>query len=541
MSVEEIDFRNNSNCNRGILIKAGLEKMEYCLCPPGYYGNQCQMQNQRVSLTIQFNKECDSNCRGIYSIILILIDSNKIIHSYEQMTYISTRNCDLKHHFNLLYQSRPKDLTKNYTIHIDIYNRIDLTYYTSWIIPIPFVFLPVNRISTHVTIPSHPIESIRENDCNCSSSSICIGIVNHRSICLCSFNKSGPRCFLPSACQSNPCYNGGQCIPEDDRWSINRFICLCPEGYFGETCQEKNMRIDISFDDVEIPQALLIYFVTVQTKADPVITTISKKIGLDEDTTTVYTSMVYNMIFVQFQSEYYLIFIQMKAIHRSENAIKVKSSHLCPSIHLLLDKQIATLPFLRRAKFYHIPCKDNLQLSCFHDSESLMCLCNKDRYANCFPFHFANKSTCLGRTRCENDGQLRKKKSITIARWIIVGIILSTFISYIHDLFYRQLINADEEHRTWCIIRYSFLPKIFDSIIRIIHFVIPFILNLISALIIIITVARVRSNAHKKKKYKQHLYEQFNEHKRLIISPIILLIFVTICERYKTLLLLRVS
>jgi hypothetical protein len=65
MSVEEIDFRNNSNCNRGILIKAGLEKMEYCLCPPGYYGNQ------RVSLTVQFSKECDSNCRGIYSIILI--------------------------------------------------------------------------------------------------------------------------------------------------------------------------------------------------------------------------------------------------------------------------------------------------------------------------------------------------------------------------------------------------------------------------------------------------------------------------------------
>jgi hypothetical protein len=59
--------------------------------------------------------------------------------------------------------------------------------------------------------------------------------------------------FSVAACQFNPCYNGGQCIPEDDRWSINRFICLCPEGYFGETCQEKNMRIDISFNDVEIP------------------------------------------------------------------------------------------------------------------------------------------------------------------------------------------------------------------------------------------------------------------------------------------------
>jgi hypothetical protein len=105
-----------------------------------------------------------------------------------------------------------------------------------------------------------------------------------------------------------------------------------------------------------------------------------------------------------------------------------------------------------------------------------------------------------------------------------IGIILITFVSYIHDPFYRRLIDDDEEHRRWCIIQYSSLSKMIDSIIRIIHFIFPFVLNLICALIIIITVARAHSNVHKKKEYKKHLREQLNEHKHLIISPIILLL-----------------
>ena len=34
-----------------------------------------------------------------------------------------------------------------------------------------------------------------------------------------------------------------------------------------------------------------------------------------------------------------------------------------------------------------------------------MCLCNEDRYANCFPFDFTKTSPCQRRTRCQNGGQ----------------------------------------------------------------------------------------------------------------------------------------
>jgi hypothetical protein len=106
-------------------------------------------------------------------------------------------------------------------------------------------------------------------------------------------------------------------------------------------------------------------------------------------------------------------------------------------------------------------------------------------------------------------------------------VILFSIVSVIQDPKHRQLIYDEEEERTWCIVRYSFLVQIYDSTIRIIHFIIPFCIHFISSIIIIITsAARTHSNAREKQSYKRYLQEQFHEHKYLIISPIILIILV---------------
>ncbi|CAF2050960.1 unnamed protein product [Rotaria magnacalcarata] len=726
---KKLNFIHNSICHRGILIELGKEKIESCLCPPSYYGKQCQFQSQRISLTLKIGKECAPNCRGVYGVVLALIDHQKIIHSYEQLTYITTINCDLKYNLYFLYGSRPKDLTKNYSIHIDIYDRVDLSYYMSWTIPVRLVFLPVNRISVHMIIPSHPMHpieqcplvcghhgqcrryintaeyfchcssgwsgircTVHQNKCDCSSSSICIGIANNRSICLCPLDKFGPRCFIPSVCSDRPCKNNGQCVPKDDRLSIKEFFCICPEGYFGNTCEMKNRRIHISFHSIEIPRILFAYLITVQTKADPLITIISKKISLDQDSVTLFMSIHFNMILLQIQSNYYLSFLPVNATQASDIEIELKPIHYCAPIDKLLDKQTNSFSLLHRVKFYHVPCKTQSLLICFHDYEAFMCLCNKDRHANCFPFHFNKNSTCTGRGQCENEGQCisdrstcptsiicicaecyygtkcqfttegsslsldiilgyqirpdipildqriavkitfastillafisyvsstlsiltfrsksvrqvgcgfymlalsvvslftatvftlklclliafqtlsitnrtaekincisiefilqslvvienwlatcisierallvtrydnsTKQNTIKIARLAIPGIILCTLISFMHDPFYRELVNDEYEHRTWCVIRYSPSAKIYDSALQIFHYVVPFFINCISAHIIIINVARTHSAARKNKTRKQHLREQLSEHKHLIISPLILI------------------
>lgn len=231
--------------------------------------------------------------------------------------------------------------------------------------------------------------------------------MDNRSICLCPPNKSGRRCFIQSICQSNPCKNGGQCVPEDDRVSMSTFTCIFGVGYSGSTCDEKDTRIEISLSNVKIPQSLKIDFVTVHKKDDPSITTVVKKAAFDQDSIVLYTSVLFNLIFVQIDTEFYLAFLQVNALRLAHVRLEMKTFHRCSSVQSLFDEQTCTFPLLRRAKYYHVLCQNHSQLSCLYDKEGFMCLCYKDNYANCFSFDFNKTSVCPGRTICENEGQCR--------------------------------------------------------------------------------------------------------------------------------------
>ncbi|CAF4314232.1 unnamed protein product, partial [Adineta steineri] len=238
-----------------------------CLCPESYYGDQCQYQNQRVSLTIRLRQE-NLNKLNVIGIIIRLVDHTGFVHSYEQITYKSVINCNTKYNMHLLYQNRPRDMTKNYTIYIDAYDKVNLTYLISWIFPVKFLFMPVNRMSVQLKIPtkqnchllcsdkylksltndntqscrcSNRMNSIStlQNRCNCALDSICVGFKENRSICLCRLNKTGPQCYLNSICQmKNICMNNGICVPHDSRQSLNNFACVCPNGFSGELCEK---------------------------------------------------------------------------------------------------------------------------------------------------------------------------------------------------------------------------------------------------------------------------------------------------------------
>ncbi|CAF3878345.1 unnamed protein product [Rotaria sp. Silwood2] len=60
---------------------------------------------------------------------------------------------------------------------------------------------------------------------------------------------------------------------------------------------------------------------------------------------------------------------------------------------------------LRRIKYFHIPCKERLNLAYFYDEE-FICICDYDlREANCFPFSHSRNYTCEGLNPCENQGR----------------------------------------------------------------------------------------------------------------------------------------
>ena len=70
--------------------------------------------------------------------------------------------------------------------------------------------------------------------------------------------------------------------------------------------------------------------------------------------------------------------------------------------------------------------------------------------------------------------------------------------------------------------RYSLNLEIYNYITNIIHFFGPFLMNIISAIILIIQQARRKSNVHTDRVYREHLREQYQENRHLLISPIVL-------------------
>ena len=716
-------------CNRGIPIRIRVngDKHEiHCLCPPSYYGDTCQYQNQRISLTLQVR--VTSDWRSVFTFVITLIDEERNIESHEHIEYLSTRDCDAKFNVHLLYSTRPKNTSKNYSIQIDAFNKWTLNYRASWIFPLQYPFLPVHRLPVLLTVPFTHVEPFHTcksscihgqcfsyvNDkrstfcrcepgwlgihcsiryrCDCAPNSLCIS----DTICVCPRNRFGSRCYLQSACNSELCENGGQCIPTVERYTIshlNKSTCVCLQEYYGDRCQYRQTRIDISFhSELIISQSILLHFIRTQNKAESIRGSTIKRIPSAQNSVSVFISIAFNIAFVEMFDNYYLIILREQAIASVNISTKIVPSHRCPSIDELFNKTFANQHLLKRIKYYHIPCQERIDLVCFYD-EVHFCLCDLARRANCFEFDHNMTFDCRGYNLCENGGQcfqddpkcptsaicgclecyygsrcqlstkgsalsldailgyhihprtgisrqsivvkisaaltttifslgfvgsffsfltfrrkkictvgcglylltssvtsmiimcvfamkfwfllvsqmisignrsfvlvqcvcvdfllrllvstndwlsacvaierainvsigidFNKQKSKHVAKWIILVVFLFTISTHIHDPISRQLINDEEEQRMWCVTKYSSTLQIFDWVVNIVHFSIPFATNFISALVIVITAARRRSNVKKSQSYKKILREQFQRHKHLLISPFILIL-----------------
>ena len=83
------------------------------------------------------------------------------------------------------------------------------------------------------------------------------------------------------------------------------------------------------------------------------------------------------------------------------------------------------------------------------------------------------------------------------------------------------MIDDTEDQHTWCSVRYSSLFRMFDSVVYIFHFFIPLSINLLSAIIIIVHVARSHANVRTNQTYTEHFKEELRLQKYSIINPIL--------------------
>jgi hypothetical protein len=132
-----------------------------------------------------------------------------------------------------------------------------------------------------------------------------------------------------------------------------------------------------------------------------------------------------------------------------------------------------------------------------------------------------------------------RAKSKRFARWIVIFLPICIMGSIVHEPIKRELFeyksetNKTLEYTTeeytresyvWCITRYSRFLQTYNTVILFFHLLAPFTANLFSALFIIFGVARQRLAMQRGRSYKELVYEQLNEHKQLLISPLVLVI-----------------
>ncbi|CAF1390961.1 unnamed protein product [Rotaria sp. Silwood1] len=288
----------------------------------------------------------------------------------------------------------------------------------------------------------------------------------------------------------NYCENNGKCLQNDERCSKTS-ICICPKCYYGTLCQFTISRYSLSLDAIIGPHILQNTSIKHQSfvvKISLVVVILMFVFGLIDSSLSILTFLQPKTR--EYGCGFYLLF-------SSITSLITMCSLIMKFLYLLL-----TQIWMIKNRY-----------GCIMIEFSLKFFLSTNAWLNAY----------VGIERATNIRfglQFNKKRSITMAKLITLLIVFLNITSAIHDPFYRRLIEDSVEQRTWCVVSYSssFL-KIYDTTIEMIHFLIPFSINIISALIIIIGTTTIKSTVQHTTNYHQ----QFYIHKHLITSPIILI------------------
>jgi di/tricarboxylate transporter len=119
-----------------------------------------------------------------------------------------------------------------------------------------------------------------------------------------------------------------------------------------------------------------------------------------------------------------------------------------------------------------------------------------------------------------------KKKSKDISKWVIIIVFVFVILTHIHDPIHRELIDDldIDEQRIWCLVQYSSSVNIYNSFLTLFHFLIPFSINLISGLWLIISLSRNRAGVQRDQSFQQHFKRQIQQHRHILIAPCLLIL-----------------
>jgi hypothetical protein len=421
------------HCNHGIYVRSLIDPPGfYCLCPNEYYGDRCQFQRKRLSVTLQLRTTSLLETHlSIFKIVIMLVRNTNptTILSHEQIMYTPLRYCLPTYVVHLLYPiNESLHLSINHTVHIHAFIAQTLLHRKSWQFPVPFEFLPVNGMAKRLIVPdatfipgTNQFISSNINCTSCSNVSLCLGydIDLHRNICVCPLNRTGSQCLIPfNPCTKESCNGYGECIPYDPRYSIKQqYICSCYPEWFGKECEHRKARIHVSFTpEIIFPSSTtaFVHLIEVAYKFEPRRLIYSNRFNEAQSNFTVFINNrvdIPPLAFIQLYEhaekfDFYLLLVR-KGFFSSLTKINIQvhPSSRCRPIEELFNITILKQPRLRRVKNYQRACLDHQyadgQLKCFYD-EKMMCLCDETNHSNCFNFESMYQGCILN--KCSGHG-----------------------------------------------------------------------------------------------------------------------------------------
>jgi len=483
-----------------------VDKQFICICQKGYDGDRCELNQTKI--IVSFDK--DVTLPTSISIHFIRVIPNQDIERGSTIKTIPFGQESITIYWTFLFHIVFIEWNHNYYLIV-----LQKQYKQSAIIEKTLHStdrcLNIDELFNETIVNYHILRRIKyyHVPCRTTTSSQLSCFYDDIHLCICQ-DHAGERvanCFefdhnMSRNCSGKSnCENGGECFQDNLQCPATAF-CKCPICFYGTRCQVSTSGFSLSLDSI------LGYH-------------IRPNVNISRQSTAVLISLILSVIISSVGMINGVVsLITFK--HKKARDFGCGIYLLCSSINTLLTMIIFTLKIwiLVFSQMGSIKNRSFLNIQC-HSIDFLLrfCLVIDQWLATCVAMERAY-ITIKG-VNCN------KRKIRLTAKFVITGLILIMLVTTIHDSIYRRLFDeeiTDEEKRIWCIVDYSPTIRIINLVITIFQIIVPFIINIISAMIIIIINARQRAAVQKQKKYKNVLNEQFQQHKNLLIGPVVLII-----------------
>ena len=489
---------NNGQCT---LIDDNLKF--FCNCPKGFSGDRCEIKDAEIILSfdedltlsdtifIHFIEVRDTSpIRNGSTFQAISLYQNETVIRWSRPFHIVFAELSPKIHYLI---SVEKDYNRSRIIRKRVTSSDRCGQLAEYLNDTILNYPLIRRIKYYHLPCQKPIGCFHDQNYFC----LCNNFGSQRIANCFEFNSSLEyNCFKLSNCQ-----HGGQCL-QDDVHCPQTSRCICRTCSYGSLCQFSSSLFDVSLDGIIGPH-------------------IQPNLSFPKQPIVIIITLVLIVIIVigGFIDGILCFF-----------AFQTKQTRKVGCGYYLIGSTITTLltSIMLALKFSILLCTQMsmitnrlfLNIQCYSFDYLLQICLNTDKWLN----------ACIAMERTMSivkGTKFNAKQSKQVAKYMIGFLLLMITTLTIYDPIHRQLVDddsTDEQKRTWCIVSYSSELVVFNQIVHLFHFFVPFILNIISASTIIILSTKRRRKTHKDKIYIDILREQFQQHRHLLISPIVLVI-----------------